>query len=136
MSSAVQNLVNGFGTAVNPQLTKSYASEYKKGLHKLMFSSSRISFFLLLLIALPVMIEISYFLHLRRSGAIRIRRKDAIRIRRRAARTSVRPTCLTRPTHASSRPACKSRPHDRTRPVKNTCTQPVQEHLFAQSDLL
>ena len=79
---------------------------------------------------------ISYFLHLRRSGAIRIRRKDAIRIRRRAARTSVRPTCLTRPTHASSRPACKSRPHDRTRPVKNTCTQPVQEHLFAQSGLL
>ena len=27
VSSAVQNLVNGFGTAVNPQLTKSYASE-------------------------------------------------------------------------------------------------------------
>lgn len=64
VSSAVQNLVNGFGTAVNPQLTKSYASEDKKGLHQLMFSSSRISFFLLLLIALPVMIEIPYLLHL------------------------------------------------------------------------
>lgn len=64
VSNAVQNLVNGFGTAVNPQLTKSYASEDKKGLHKLMFSSSRISFFLLLLIALPVMIEIPYLLHL------------------------------------------------------------------------
>lgn len=64
VSNAVQNLVNGFGTAVNPQLTKSYASEDKKGLHKLMFSSTRISFFLLLLIALPVMIEIPYLLHL------------------------------------------------------------------------
>lgn len=64
VSNAVQNLVNGFGTAVNPQLTKNYASEDKKGLQRLMFSSSRISFFLLLFIALPVMIEISYILHL------------------------------------------------------------------------
>ena len=64
VSNAVQNLVNGFGTAVNPQLIKNYASEDKKGLYKLMFSSSRISFFLLLLIALPVMIEIPYLLHL------------------------------------------------------------------------
>lgn len=64
VSNAVQNLVNGFGIAVNPQLTKSYASEDKKELYKLMFSSSRISFFLLLLIALPVMIEIPYLLHL------------------------------------------------------------------------
>ena len=64
VSSAVQNLVSGFGTAVNPQLTKYYASEDKDGLHRLMFSSSRISFFLLLLIALPVMIEVPYLLHL------------------------------------------------------------------------
>lgn len=64
VSNAVQNLVNGFGTAVNPQLTKNYASEDKKGLYKLIFFSSRISFFLLLLIALPVMIEIPYLLHL------------------------------------------------------------------------
>ncbi len=64
VSNAVQNLVNGFGTAVNPQLTKNYASEDKEGLYRLMFSSSRISFYLLLLVALPVMIEIPYLLHL------------------------------------------------------------------------
>lgn len=64
VSNAVQNLVNGFNTAVNPQLTKNYASEDKKDLYKLMFSSSRISFYLLLLIALPVMIEVPYLLHL------------------------------------------------------------------------
>lgn len=64
VSNAVQNLVNGFNTAVNPQLTKNYASEDKEDLYRLMFSSSRISFYLLLLIALPVMIEIPYLLHL------------------------------------------------------------------------
>ena len=64
VSGAVQVLVNGFGTAVNPQLTKNYAVGDRIGLHKLFMSSSKISFFFFLLIALPVMIEISYILQL------------------------------------------------------------------------
>lgn len=64
VSNAVQNLVNGFSTAVNPQLTKNYASDNQEGLHKLMMLSSKLSFFLLLFLALPIIIEISYILNL------------------------------------------------------------------------
>ncbi len=64
VSNAIQNLVSGFSTAVNPQLTKNYAAGNREGLFRLMMTSSKISFFLLLLIALPVMIEISYILQL------------------------------------------------------------------------
>lgn len=64
VSNAVQNLVSGFNTAVNPQLTKNYSSGNRNSLIKLMMTSSKISFFLLLLIAQPVMIEIEYLLDL------------------------------------------------------------------------
>lgn len=64
VSNAIENLVRGFSTAVNPQLTKNYASGNREGLFRLMMTSSKISFFLLLVIALPVMIEISYILRL------------------------------------------------------------------------
>ena len=64
VSNAVQNLVNGFSTAVNPQLTKNYATDNREGLHKLMMLSSKLSFFLLLFLALPIIIEISYILDL------------------------------------------------------------------------
>lgn len=62
--SAVQNLVTGFNTAVNPQLTKNFASGNNENFFKLMMTSSKISFFLLMLIALPVMLEIVYLLNL------------------------------------------------------------------------
>lgn len=64
VSGAVQNLVNGFSTAVNPQLTKNYASNDDKRLYRLLVVSSKISFFLLLLVALPVIIETDFLLHL------------------------------------------------------------------------
>ena len=64
VSNAIQNLVNGFSSAVGPQLTKNYAADNKEGLHRLMMISSKISFFLLLLVALPIMIEVPYLLHI------------------------------------------------------------------------
>lgn len=64
VSSAVQNLVSGFSAAVNPQLTKNYATENKESLYNLFVTSSKISFFLLFFIALPVILEISYLLNL------------------------------------------------------------------------
>lgn len=45
VSNAVQNLVSGFSTAVNPQLTKNYAAGDRSGFHRLMMTSSKISFF-------------------------------------------------------------------------------------------
>jgi O-antigen/teichoic acid export membrane protein len=56
LNGAVQGFVTNFMTAVNPQITKSYAA----GDHAYMFSlirkSSRMSFYLLFILALPVVI--------------------------------------------------------------------------------
>lgn len=64
ISNAVQNLVNGFTTAINPQLTKNYASNNDRDLQGLFISGSKIAYFLLMCIALPVLIETPYILQL------------------------------------------------------------------------
>lgn len=64
VTGAVKNLVGGFQTAVNPQITKTYAAGRRKEMHRLLCSSSKISFFLLLCIALPVGMEAPYILDL------------------------------------------------------------------------
>lgn len=57
----VQNIVGTFCTnfqmAINPQLTKSYASGDMKRMHELIIASSKYSFFLMLFICLPLAIE-------------------------------------------------------------------------------
>lgn len=57
----VQNAIKGFcinfQTALNPQITKSYASGDMPYMHNLVFTSSKFSYFLLLFISLPVMFE-------------------------------------------------------------------------------
>lgn len=60
----VQGVIQGFvanvQTAVNPQITKSYAQHNLKRMHKLMFASSKFCFYLLFLIVLPLSFE-AYF---------------------------------------------------------------------------
>ena len=57
----VQQVLNGFvtnfQTAVNPQITKSYAANDNKRVLDLLMLSSKFSFFLMLLLCLPVFIE-------------------------------------------------------------------------------
>ena len=61
VSVQVQNAIKGFcinfQTALNPQITKSYASGDMLYMHNLVFTSSKFSYFLLLFISLPVMFE-------------------------------------------------------------------------------
>ena len=64
IANAVQNLVSGFGTAVNPQLTKNYASGDTEKMERLLISSSKISYYLLWFIGLPVMLEIGFILNI------------------------------------------------------------------------
>lgn len=68
ISVQVQNAVNmfaqNFQTAVNPQITKSYAVEDYAYMHQLIYRSGKFSFFLLLLLSLPIMIETDYVLHI------------------------------------------------------------------------
>ena len=57
VESAVHRFVTGFQTAVNPQITKLYAQGQKDDLHKLIFRSSKITFFLLAVLMLPIAVS-------------------------------------------------------------------------------
>ena len=62
----VQNIINNFSvnfqTAVNPQLTKSYAQEDYARMHQLLVMSSKFSVFLMCFICLPLSLEIDQVL--------------------------------------------------------------------------
>lgn len=64
VSNAVQNLTQGFQSAVNPQLIKNYAAENRDATCRLLCKSSKISYFLFYFIALPVILEIDFILEL------------------------------------------------------------------------
>ena len=57
IQGAVNGFVSNFMMAVQPQIIKLYAQNEKEEMYKLVFSSSKYSFFLLFFIALPVLIE-------------------------------------------------------------------------------
>lgn len=57
VESAVHQFVNGFTTAINPPITKSYASNDLKYLHLLICRGSKFSFFIMLIMAVPIIIE-------------------------------------------------------------------------------
>ena len=62
VNGAVTQFVNSFTTAVNPQITKSYAKGEKDYLFKLVMMSSKYSFFLTLLLAAPIIAETPFIL--------------------------------------------------------------------------
>lgn len=64
VQGAVRTFVTNFQTAVNPQITKSYAVGQIGRELKLVFSSSRLSYYLMFCIALPIIIEADYILNL------------------------------------------------------------------------
>ena len=64
VQSAVQQFSLNFQTAVNPQITKSYAVQDYGYMHSLIFRSSKFTFFLLLFLSLPVMLETETILRL------------------------------------------------------------------------
>jgi O-antigen/teichoic acid export membrane protein len=64
----VQGVIQGFvanvQTAVNPQITKSYAQNNLPRMHKLMFASSKFCFYLLFLMVLPLSFEAHFVLQI------------------------------------------------------------------------
>lgn len=64
VSSAVYQFVTNFQLAFNPQIIKSYSSGEINRFQSLVFCSSKISFFLLLFIGLPIIVNIDFILHL------------------------------------------------------------------------
>ena len=64
INAAIIGFVNNFMTALNPQITKSYAENNISYTINLVKQGARISFYILYLIALPIMINIEYVLQI------------------------------------------------------------------------
>lgn len=64
VKAVVTNFTTGFLTATRPQIVKSYASGDIKYFIELLFNTTRFSFFLLWILALPVMLRITPLLNL------------------------------------------------------------------------
>ncbi len=64
VDATIMQFVNNFMTAVNPQITKSYAAGDKGYMFSLMFRSSKISYFLMLFFAIPIFCETDFILSL------------------------------------------------------------------------
>ena len=62
VNSAVIGFIMNYMTALNPQITKSYASGERDYMMALLYRGSRFSFYLLLFLALPVMFNVNYIL--------------------------------------------------------------------------
>lgn len=64
VQSAVTQFASNFQTAINPQITKTYASGELKYMHILIYSSSKLTFFFLLLLSLPFFVETDTILYI------------------------------------------------------------------------
>lgn len=54
VNMAANSFVNNFRTAVNPQIVKQYAADNREGSRKLLLDSTKFSFYLMLLLCIPI----------------------------------------------------------------------------------
>lgn len=64
INAAVMRFISNFQTAVNPQLIKSYASNQLQEMKLLLFRSIKFSFFLMLLISMPLILKMDFILNI------------------------------------------------------------------------
>lgn len=64
VNNAVHGFVSNFMVALNPQITKSYAAGNRDYMMTLIFQGARLSFYMLLFLSLPVLINTEYLLAL------------------------------------------------------------------------
>lgn len=62
VSNAVSGFSNNFMIAINPQITKSYAAGDKSYMMTLIYQGARLSFYMLLLLSMPIIINTHYIL--------------------------------------------------------------------------
>ena len=62
VNNAVTGFVTNFMTALNPQITKSYASGDRECMMTLLYQGARLSFYMLLLLSLPILVNTHYIL--------------------------------------------------------------------------
>ncbi len=64
VNSAVLGFANSFTMALNPQITKSYASGDRENMMRIIYKGARFSFYLILVLGLPVLMETDYVLRI------------------------------------------------------------------------
>lgn len=64
VNNAVTNFIYNFQTAINPQITKSYAEGNKDYMYKLIYKGTRFSYYLLLCLSIPFLIHTEYILRI------------------------------------------------------------------------
>ena len=64
VENVVHQFVNNFTVALNPQITKSYASEDFESMHQLVCRGAKFSYFIMLIMALPIIIEAEQILNI------------------------------------------------------------------------
>ena len=64
VDAALKQFVNNFTTAVNPQITKSYAQGDLESMHKLVCRSAKFSAFLMMFFAVPIILETDTILNI------------------------------------------------------------------------
>ncbi len=62
VTAAINQFSTNFMTALNPQITKSYATGNRKYMMTLIFYGSRLSFYMLLLLSLPILMQTDYII--------------------------------------------------------------------------
>lgn len=64
VNNAVNQFVTNFMMALNPQITKNYASGELEEMHKLVYRGAKFSYFLMLFFLIPICLETEMILHL------------------------------------------------------------------------
>lgn len=64
LNASIHSFVSNFMTALNPQITKSYANNQEERLFTLLHKGARMSYYLLFVLSLPVIINADYILNL------------------------------------------------------------------------
>lgn len=64
VSGAVSGLVGNFTTALNPQITKTYAANELKEMRRLLYLGARFSFYVMLISSIPIIFNTKYLLDL------------------------------------------------------------------------
>ena len=64
INGIISQFIGNFMVAINPQITKEYAVGHYKRMHKLIFNGTRFSYYLFMLLSIPIFLEIETILYI------------------------------------------------------------------------
>ena len=64
INGIIGQFISNFMVAINPQITKEYAAGNYERMHKLIFSGTRFSYYLFMLLSIPILLEVETILYI------------------------------------------------------------------------